>query len=45
MIRSLPLRLFLALALGALAAAQQSAQPPAQQPVVFKVGTLSLIHI
>ncbi|MFN6195393.1 MAG: hypothetical protein ACK5BN_16410, partial [Planctomycetota bacterium] len=42
MIRSLPLRLFLALALGALAAAQQSAQPPAQQPVVFKVGTWNL---
>lgn len=42
MTRSLPLRLFLALALGALAAAQQSAQPPAQQPVVFKVGTWNL---
>ena len=38
MIRSLPFRLFLALALGALAAAQ----PSAQQPVDFKVGTWNL---
>lgn len=38
MIRSLPLRLFLALALGALAAARL----PAQQPVDFKVGTWNL---
>lgn len=38
MIRSLPLRLFLALALGALAAATL----PAQQPVDFKVGTWNL---
>lgn len=38
MIRSLPLRLFLALALGALA----TAQPSAQQPVDFKVGTWNL---
>ena len=38
MTSSLPLRLFLALALGALAAAQQSAQ----QPVDFKVGTWNL---
>lgn len=38
MTRSLPLRLFLALALGAIAAAQ----PSAQQPVDFKVGTWNL---
>jgi endonuclease/exonuclease/phosphatase family metal-dependent hydrolase len=42
MIRSFTLRLFLGIALGALAAAQQSAQPPAQQPVDFKVGTWNL---
>ncbi|MBM3962802.1 MAG: hypothetical protein FJ306_13005 [Planctomycetes bacterium] len=42
MIRSFPLRLFLGLALGALAAAQQSAQPLAQKPVEFKVGTWNL---